>query len=57
MRAKEHPMFDFLSFSCPFPFVKFVVLSTALLCLLYPAYKNNNQTYVCATGMYREMRT
>ena len=37
------------------PFVKIVVPSTALL---YPAYKNNNQTHgglsrVCATGMYR----
>ena len=34
-----------------------VVPSTAVLCLLYPAYKNNNQTRVCATGMYREMGT
>ena len=40
---------------CPFPFDKIAVPSTALL---YPAYKNNNQTRgglgrVCATGMYR----
>ena len=38
----------------PFPFDKIVVPSTALL---YPAYKNNNQTHgglghVCVTGMY-----
>ena len=38
---------------CPFPFDKIVVPSTALL---YPAYKNNNQTrgglgQVCATGI------
>ena len=38
---------------CPFPFDKIVVPSTALL---YPAYKNNNQTRgglsrVCTTGM------
>ena len=38
----------------PFPFDKIVVPSTALL---YPAYKNNNQTHgglgrVCATRMY-----
>ena len=42
---------------CPFPFAKIVVPSTALL---YPAYKNNNQTRgglgrVCATGMYRSI--
>ena len=42
---------------CPFPFDKIVVPSTALL---YPAYKNNNQTRgglgrVCATGMYRSI--
>ena len=41
----------------PFPFDKIVVPSTALL---YPAYKNNNQTLggsgrVCATGMYRSI--
>ena len=41
----------------PFPFNKIVVPSTALL---YPAYKNNNQTRgglgrVCATGMYRSI--
>ena len=39
---------------CPFPFGRIVVNSAALL---YPAYKNNNQTRdgagrVCATGMY-----
>ena len=38
----------------PFPFDKIVVPSTVLL---FPAYKNNNQTcgglgWVCATGMY-----
>ena len=42
---------------CPFPFDKIVVPSPALL---YPAYKNNNQTCgglgrVCATGMYRSI--
>ena len=42
---------------CPFQFDKIVVLSTALL---YPAYKNNNQTCgglgrVCATGMYHSI--
>ena len=42
---------------CPFPFAKIVVPSTALL---YPAYKNNNQTRgglgrACATGMYRSI--
>ena len=42
---------------CPFPFVKIVVPSTALLRLLYAAYKNYNQTCVCVTGMYREMGT
>ena len=41
----------------PFPFDKIVVPRTALL---YPAYKNNNQTRggldrVCATGMYRSI--
>ena len=41
----------------PFPFGKIIVPSTALL---YPAYKNNNQTRgglgrVCATGMYRSI--
>ena len=41
----------------PFPFDKIVVPSTALL---YPAYKNNNQTRgglvrVCATGMYHSI--
>ena len=40
---------------CPFTLDKIVVPSTALL---YPAYKNNNQTRgglgrVCATGIYR----
>ena len=40
---------------CPSTFDKIVVPSTALL---YPSYKNNNQTRgglgrVCATGMYR----
>ena len=39
---------------CPFPFDQIVFHGTALL---YPAYKNNNQTRgglgrVCATGMY-----
>ena len=43
--------------NCPFPFDKTVVPSIALL---YPAYKNNNQTRgglgrVCATGMYRSI--
>ena len=43
--------------SGPFPFGKIVFPSTALL---YPAYKNNNQTRgglgrVCATGMYRSI--
>ena len=43
---------------CPFLFVKIVVPSPALL---YPAYKNNNQTRgdlgrVCATGMYRPIK-
>ena len=44
---------------CLFPFGKIVVLNTALL---YPAYKNNNQTRgrgglgrVWATGMYRSI--
>ena len=42
---------------CPFTFDKIVVLSTALL---YPAYKNNNQTRgglgrVCAIEMYRSI--
>ena len=42
---------------CTFPFDQIVVPSTALL---YPAYKNNNQTRgglgrVCATGMYRSI--
>ena len=42
---------------CPFPFDKIVVPSTALL---YPVYKNNNQTRgslcrVWATGMYRSI--
>ena len=42
---------------CPFSFDKSVVLSTTLL---YPAYKNNNQTRgglgrVCATGIYRSI--
>ena len=41
----------------PFPFDKIVVPSAALL---YPAYKNNNQTRgglgrVCAAGMYRSI--
>ena len=51
------PVWSFRSVGpkCPFPFDKIVVPSTALL---YPAYKNNNQTRggldrVCATGMYR----
>ena len=40
---------------CPFPFDKTVVPG---IDLLYPAYKNNDQTtgglsLVCATGMYR----
>ena len=40
---------------CPLSFDKIVVPSTALL---YPAYRNNNQTRggldrACATGMYR----
>ena len=42
---------------CPFSFDKIVVLGTALL---YPAYKNNNQTCgglgpVCAIGIYRSI--
>ena len=42
---------------CPFPFDTIVVPRTALL---YPTYKNNNQTRgvlgrVCATGMYRSV--
>ena len=44
---------------CPFPFDKIVVPTTALL---YPAYKNKNQTrsglgQVCATGMYHPLGT
>ena len=53
------PVWSFRSVGpkCPFPFDKIVVPSTALL---YPAYKNNNQTRgglgrVCATGMYRSI--
>jgi len=43
---------------CPFLFLKIVVPSPALL---YPAYKNNNQTRgdlgrVCTTGMYRPIK-
>ena len=51
------PVWSFQSVGpkCPLSFDKIVVPSTALL---YPAYKNNNQTRggldrVCATGMYR----
>ena len=48
-------LFRSVGLKCPFPFDKTVVPSTTLL---YPAYKNNNQTRggldrVCATGMYR----
>ena len=53
------PVWSFRSVGpkCPFPFDKIVVPSPALL---YPAYKNNNQTCgglgrVCATGMYRSI--
>ena len=57
------PAFEMVHFDrsvgskCAFPFDQIVVLSTALL---YPAYKNKNQTRgglsrVCATGMYRSI--
>ena len=52
------PVWSFRSVGkCPFPFDKIVVPSTALL---YPAYKNNNQTRgglgrVCETEMYRSI--
>ena len=53
------PVWSFQSVGpkCPFPFDKIVISSTALL---YPAHKNNNQTWgglgrVCATRMYRSI--
>ena len=56
------PFWPFRSFrsvgpKCPFPFDTIVVPRTALL---YPTYKNNNQTRgflgrVCVTGMYRSV--
>ena len=54
--AHEKPLAPRLKWT--FPFDKIVVPSTALL---YPAYKNNNQTRgrssrVYATGMYRSIR-
>ena len=55
----QWPVWSFQSVEpkCPFPFAKIVIPSTALL---YPAFKNNNQTRgglgrVCATEMHHSI--